>query len=1220
MSDLYSTYHDHWEQSQSDVDPDITQLIEEETERQARKLIFIPSESFCIQPVREALSSAFTNIYAEGYPGSWQNDESLEDLADVPRQMARYRRDADGRYYKGTDYVNILERITQERVAEAVANERVPASDLHVNVQPLSGANANNAIYEAFVPRDATVMGMDLSHGGHLTHGSPFNRSGKRWDIVSYQVREDTEKLDYNRIMDKAREHRPDMIIGGFTSYPWSPDWEKFREIADECGALLLADIAHTAGLVIGGAHPSPIGYADVVNFTTHKTSFGPRGAVSITTDPSLARQIRRSVFPGEQGGPHTNKFAAMATAFKIAQTDEYRQVQQDTVKNAKALADALENEGIRVPYGGTDTHLLLIDVSAAHPDAEWELWGQPVVQIMDLAGLVANKNTIPGDRTAADARGVRLGTPWLTQRGLDTEDMETIAHQIARLVKNIQPVQYTSGRGTDSHAKIDLDVLRSVTRDVAELAEKAYAEGDAERTEDRYDRPDDYSINAYIEPPASPDPIEQNTGHASLARARRSPDVPSSGPDLSPRSEDPADAAPETALFHRGREGVIQLRDWRSKDLLQEATSNNVAQLAPGEGLRTHLYDQEDHLIDEVSLFRTSDNQFLVQTSPGAFRDVLFWLRGLSDGYVQFDPDDPRRKIHGPSVVQNLLSSEDLTAVELMGERAVEVAAEQLPSIDVATGNYHHLQDNGVVKHVLVHPSNDPTVTLLADVDRSTNLWQALSEAGAEPAGWNTFQKLQQQTGRITVDEDTDLTAQEAFEQNGDQTVDLTQPYFVGQESIESVHTPEEKPAHEHTAETAEELQQPVLYETHKQLGADMTNFGGWEMPVQYEGIHEEHRAVRNHAGLFDLGHMGVIGINGDYAQYFLDLVTTNHVGKLSGGDAQYSFLLHPDGRVMDDLVLYCRNQSDYLMVVNAANNEQVLSWLHGVNDQNRRIDHERPHVTCPGTVEIRDLTTPEGNQEGRLNLALQGPESQTVLSELIQDDTLQRRIDHLEPFEFLQGHLLNRDVIISRTGYTGEKQGYELLVHPEEVKQIWDELLDLGHQHGLQPAGLGARDTLRVEAGFPLYGHDLAGPHNISPFGAGYGGYVKWDKPFFVGRRALQDREKDRSRSVIRFRTLDDGRPVREDDLVLDPNKGTCIGHVTSALVKRGEQIGLAYVENPYSENDRKLSLLSERELKQDATPGDDLSTHLDECREATVINRFMKGSGDTVSWDQN
>ena len=1219
MSDLYSTYHDHWEQSQSDVDPEIAKLIDEETERQARKLIFIPSESFCIQPVREALSSAFTNIYAEGYPGSWQNDESLEDLADVPRQMARYRRDADGRYYKGTDYVNILERITQERVAEAVANERVPASDLHVNVQPLSGANANNAIYEAFVPRDATVMGMDLSHGGHLTHGSPFNRSGKRWDIVSYRVREDTEKLDYNRIMDKAREHQPDMIIGGFTSYPWSPDWEKFREIADECGALLLADIAHTAGLVIGDAHPSPIGYADVVNFTTHKTSFGPRGAVSITTDPSLARQIRRSVFPGEQGGPHTNKFAAMATAFKLAQTDEYRQVQQDSVKNAKALADALEDEGIRVPYDGTDTHLLLIDVSAAHPDADWELWGQPVVQIMDLAGLVANKNTIPGDKTAADARGVRLGTPWLTQRGLDTDDMQSIAHQIARLVKNMQPVQYTSGRGTDSHAKIELDLLRSVTKDVAELADKAYAEGDAERTEDRYNAPDDYSINAYIEPSAAPDPIERETGYASLARTSGDSDPHAS--DLAQRSDDQDGSVPETALFHRGQESVLQLRDWRAEDLLQEATSNNVADLAPGEGHRTHLYDREDQLIDEVSLFRVSDNQFLLQTSPDTFRDVLFWLRGLSDGYVQFDPDDPQRKLHGPAVVQNLLSDEDLTAIELIGDEAQELVSERLPSFDLASGTYHSSQDDGAVEHVLVHPSDaSEAVTLLADLDRAVNLWTDLSDAGAEPAGRSAFHERQASAGRITVDDGEPLTAPESFEQNGGRAVDLTKPYFVGQQSIESVHTPDgQQPAHDFTA-SEDDLKTPLLHETHKQLGAEMTNFGGWEMPVQYEGIHEEHRAVRNHAGLFDLGHMGVIGIQGDSAQYVLDLVTTNHVGKLSGGDAQYSFLLGPDGRVLDDLVLYCRDRSDYLMVVNAANTEEVLSWLKGVNENTVRIDDERPHVTCPGTVEIRDLTTPEGNQEGRLNLALQGPESQTVLSELIQDETLQRRIDHLEPFEFLQGRLLDRNVIISRTGYTGEKQGYELLVQPDDAKHLWDELLNHGKQHGLQPAGLGARDTLRIEAGFPLYGHDLAGTHDISPFGAGYGGYVKWDKPYFVGRQALREREQDRSQSIIRFRTIDDGRPIREDDVVLDPKTGECVGRVTSALVKRGEQIGLAYVNNTHTGSDQKLSLLSNRSLDQEVTPGDDLATHLDDCRESTVINRFMKGSDDRVSWNTN
>lgn len=389
--------------------------------------------------------------------------------------------------------------------------------------------------------------------------------------------------------------------------------------------------------------------------------------------------------------------------------------------------------------------------------------------------------------------------------------------------------------------------------------------------------------------------------------------------------------------------------------------------------------------------------------------------------------------------------------------------------------------------------------------------------------------------------------------------------------------------------------------------------------MPVQYSGIHEEHRAVRNRSGLFDLGHMGVIGIRGDDARDFLDLLTTNHVGRLSAGDAQYSFLLHPDGTVMDDLVLYCRDRTDYVMVVNAANNEQVLSWLNAVNNQSVRIDTGRPHVTCPGTVKIRDLTTPEGNQEARMNLALQGPESQKVLFELIDNDTDQRRIDHLASFEFLQVHLLDRDVLLARTGYTGEKVGYELLAHPEDLEVLWNNLLDAGEKHGLQPAGLGARDTLRVEAGFPLYGHDLAGPHEISPFGAGYGGFVKWDKPYFVGRQTLCASEQTRSRCVVRFRTEKDGRPIREEDPVLHPDTGECIGHVTSALVKRGEQIGLAYLREACSDTDQQLLFLPARQIDENSPePGADFSKHLDATRSGCVISRFLKGSEDTVSWN--
>jgi len=296
-----------------DVDPQTASLIAAEERRQREKIILIPSESLTPAPVREALGSVFTSIYAEGYPRKAMMELSPDRLAELDVQLASYRRYADRRFYKGTELADLVESLAGRRAAEAFATKDVPAERIYANVQALSGAAANLAVYDAFVLPGETVMGMALTEGGHLTHGSEFNVTGKRYRIVSYAVDRNTGKLDYARMLQLAEEHRPKMIIGGFTSYPWQPDWHKFREVADTVGAILLADVAHPAGLIVGGVYPNPIGIADVVSFTTHKTLCGPRGAVILSTDPEIAAEIDAAIFPGQQGGPHVNKLPALA-------------------------------------------------------------------------------------------------------------------------------------------------------------------------------------------------------------------------------------------------------------------------------------------------------------------------------------------------------------------------------------------------------------------------------------------------------------------------------------------------------------------------------------------------------------------------------------------------------------------------------------------------------------------------------------------------------------------------------------------------------------------------------------------------------------------------------------------------------------------------------------------------------------------------------------------
>ena len=292
----------YFEASLENFDPDVYKLIQLESERQKRRIILIPSESASPAAVREALGSTFQNIYAEGYPNEDTRQMSEAEILDYKTRLAFYRRYSDPRYYKGVEYADTAEALARRRCAEAFATKGVSADDIFVNVQALSGAPANNAVFLALLEPGDTVMSMDLLHGGHLSHGSPANRSGKYFNIVPYTVNPETEQIDYDMIEGLALEHKPKMIIAGYSSYPWGVDWAKFRSIADRVGAYLLADIAHVAGLVVAGAYPSPLGHANVITSTTHKSLYGPRGAIIMTLDPELSELIDQAVFPGEQG------------------------------------------------------------------------------------------------------------------------------------------------------------------------------------------------------------------------------------------------------------------------------------------------------------------------------------------------------------------------------------------------------------------------------------------------------------------------------------------------------------------------------------------------------------------------------------------------------------------------------------------------------------------------------------------------------------------------------------------------------------------------------------------------------------------------------------------------------------------------------------------------------------------------------------------------------
>jgi glycine hydroxymethyltransferase len=399
--------------SLAEVDPEISEVIALEEQRENSKLEMIASENFVSRAVMEAQGSVLTNKYAEGYPGK--------------------------RYYGGCEFVDVAESLAIERAKQLFGAE-------HANVQPHAGSQANMAVYFATMRPGDTCLSMNLSHGGHLTHGSPVNFSGKLYNIVPYGVSPEDERIDYDELYRLAKEHKPKLIVGGATVYPRIIDFAKMREIADAVGAYLMVDMAHIAGLVAAGEHPSPVPYAQFVTTTTHKTLRGPRGGL-ILTSAEHASIVDKAVFPGMQGGPLMHVIAAKAVCFKEALTPEFKEYQKQIRLNASALAETLLQKGLRLVSGGTDNHLMLVDVTPLGIN------GKQAQNALDESGITVNKNTIPFDKEKPFVTsGVRIGTPALTTRGMREEEMRLIGELIHRVLSN----------STDEAVKAE--VLNSVT------------------------------------------------------------------------------------------------------------------------------------------------------------------------------------------------------------------------------------------------------------------------------------------------------------------------------------------------------------------------------------------------------------------------------------------------------------------------------------------------------------------------------------------------------------------------------------------------------------------------------------------------------------------------------------------------------------------------------------------------------------------------------------
>jgi glycine hydroxymethyltransferase len=984
----------------SDLDPEVDQLIQFEKERQFRKLILIPSESTAPAAVRESLGSVFQNIYAEGYPDEETRWMSEKDILDYTARLSHYRRYADPRYYKGVEYADMIESLARRRCAEAFATEKVSADQIFVNVQALSGAPANNAVYSALIEPGDAILGMNLLHGGHLTHGSSVNRSGKLYKVSHYNVNLETEQIDYDELELLAKASQPKVIICGYSSYPWVPDWARFRAIADSVGAYLLADVSHIAGLIAAKTITSPVGFAHVITFTTHKTLCGPRGACILTTDAAIAKKLDKAVFPGEQGGPHVHVFAALATTFKIAKTPAFAALQKQIVKNCASLTNQLSKRGLRIPFGGTNTHLGNVDCKTIIGPDGTTLSGDMAARILDTAGLVLNRNTIPGDKTALFASGIRYGTPWMTQRGLIEKDMVEVGNIIVDILLAVTPYSVETRKGPAQRAKVDFNVLENAKLRIRAICEKAGSDLTYLKS--------GYPHYFYID--------DQSMSKAEIVS--------------------------------------LKLAGENIRYFVTYCFSSNADDLKQGNSQSTSLTTPSGVVEGTLTYIKPAEYQF-------SFKKTLFgitatFLRDLSDGYIGFDNDIPRR-IPGPITIEEVIES---------------------PAMK---------------------PEGNP---------RSQY-----------------------------------------------------KPYYIGQKDNPLKALPKFKWVEKESSE----LFQTPLYETHKKMGARIIPFAGWEMPVWYTSVLEEHLACRNAAGLFDVSHMGVFQAEGPNASLFLECVCGNDIGGLAVGESCYTHFLDPVSNVIDDTLVYRRAKEKYLVVVNASNDNKDWTWLNAVREGKVLVDQSRPWVKVYGAdVNLRNLRDPKSGKDMRVDIALQGPKSRDILLALGCDSATQKKVKALKRTELCEAVIGGFELVVSRTGYTGEKMAFELFIHPDQSVQLWEALCEVGEPLGMKACGLGARDSLRTEAGLPLYGHEMGGEMNFGVAEAGFGSYVKVYKPWFIGRDAYLEREKNRNGVVIRFRFTEKGvRMAHNGDPVLDV-KGKVVGVVTSCAVdKEGFLTGQAFVD---------------------------------------------------------
>jgi glycine hydroxymethyltransferase len=715
-----------------------------------------------------------------------------------------------------------------------------------------------------------------------------------------------------------------------------------------------------------------------------------------------MSRDIDRAVFPGEQGGPHVNAYAGMAVAFKVAKTEKFRLLQNQVVKNCAVFTEQLRGRGFRIAYGGTNTHLMNLDCGSVVGTDGTALSGDMASRILDIGGIVVNRNTIPGDKDASDPSGIRMGTPWVTQRGFKEAEMKQLADIIGDILLSTKPHGRTGASGTLRRAKVDFHTLEGAKIKVRNLAQSAGIDFKASQHT--------YPHFYYIDDKAK-----------------------------------------------NGDWSVLDLSGERVRLFLNEALSSNIELLKVGENQPTKVFTPDGPVDGTLSCIGTFQYRLTIPSKK--FGLVKTWLRDLADGYVAFD-QDVLKKLPGLTVVE---ASKAPPAKPMAGE-------------------------------AIAH-----------------------------------------------------------------------KPYFIGMGAGEGEVLPrfnwEEKEG---------ELKRTPIYETHRQLGAKMIAYAGWEMPVWYTSVMEEHLAVRQAAGIFDVAHMGVLQVEGPDAPAFLDSVVANDVSYLSVGESCYTHFLDPDANVIDDLIIYKRGNEKMLMVVNAANFEKDWAWLNAVKEGRVVVDNQRPWTKVFGRqAVVRNLKDPKEGSDMRVDIALQGPMARKILMSLGCDEDTRCCIRYLKRTHICEVFVGGFDLIISRTGYTGEKFSFEIFVHPARADDLFNAILEIGKHYGIKPCGLGARDSLRSEAGLPLYGHEMGGELNLGAAEAGFGQYVKTYKPWFIGREAFIEKEKRRKGQLVRFTFDEKGvRMAHLGDPVVDW-RGKVVGHVTSCAVDmNGYLTGQAFIDSKSAE----------------------------------------------------